>query len=194
MEHIPIVAEEVCRQAQDFLDLEIHGVNGFCDPHQESVFARQLLVELQRQRGVPQDKDLCFPHLQYSLSHSKGFCWALYSPQALGLGFDIEKLRPLAVGALRFFAEDQEKELLPDLESSSDLRLQLWTAKEALFKADMKNEGRRLRHYRVVSWPTVSSPGRARCLLDQQEFEFMSLQQNGWALAVAVRRDLSENS
>jgi 4'-phosphopantetheinyl transferase EntD len=91
-----------------------------------------------------------FPHPALSLSHSAGTAVAVgVSPaHADGLGVDVELPRTIDVRATRFFLAERERRRFPV--TDPDVVQLLWTAKEAVFKADLGNRGRVLLDYEVV--------------------------------------------
>jgi phosphopantetheinyl transferase len=87
------------------------------------------------------------PHPRLSLSHSGDLAVAvgLREAYAAGVGVDLERDRDVPPRAARFFLSESE-----DRPADQRLLLELWTVKEAVFKADLDNAGRLLRDYRVV--------------------------------------------
>jgi 4'-phosphopantetheinyl transferase EntD len=128
---------------------------------------RAALKELLSELGRSEDTTgLGFPHPSYSLTHARTTALALgsRSTSPLGLGIDLEYLRPAPAAAAPFFLTPDEQDWLNDRpagERSRDL-LRLWTVKEALFKSDPANAGTLLRDYRL------SDPSRlnGRCVRD----------------------------
>ena len=100
---------------------------------------------------------LRFPNARYSLAHSDELAVAV-GAHACGVGVDFEHFKPMREQAARFFLTDRERTWigsLPGGERSVEL-LRLWTVKEALFKADVRNTRRTLRDYCVLEPWVVS--------------------------------------
>lgn len=114
--------------------------------------------------------DIRFPNRCLSLTHSGGLAVAVRADgDQVGVGVDYEPFHPIDPRIARFFVCDGE---------DGDL-LQLWTVKEALFKATPDNSGAVLRDY------LVTGPDRA---IDERgnTFRYRSRRlRHGW-LTVAV--------
>jgi len=104
-----------------------------------------------------------FPHPALSLSHSAGTAVAVgvRAAGATGLGVDLELPRKVDVRAARFFlaAGEAERFGVDHAGADPDLVQQLWTIKEAVFKADLDNDGLLLRDYRICE---LNHPDRSR--------------------------------
>ena len=105
-------------------------------------FARQLLEEYSGQaaasfviKRTPKGKPYAEGSpLEFSLSHSGK--WLLCAVGDQPLGVDIEVLRPRNLKvAERFFTPKEQAFLAPEQEDAYLRFLQIWTAKEAYFKA-----------------------------------------------------------
>src|SRR5262249_50647506 len=113
---------------------------------------RAALKRLQASLGAADDTSaLAFPHPRLSLSHSESWAVAVgsTSPKLLGLGVDLEvKAGPRPETATRFLnpAEAVWLRRMDEGERPKMLH-RLWTAKEAIFKADPENKGKTLKHY-----------------------------------------------
>jgi 4'-phosphopantetheinyl transferase EntD len=114
---------------------------------------RAALRRLLRRIGAEDETAaLRFPHARISLSHGGGLAIAVYVPGSHGVGVDLEQRRRLPEGSERFFLDDTERrflESLPARERAGE-RLRLWTVKEAVFKANLENEGTVVGDYRTV--------------------------------------------
>lgn len=97
---------------------------------------------------------ILFPAPRYSLSHCRFTAVAIGLPDASpveGIGIDLELGRTPPERSMHFFLTDEESSWVSGVQSQDvDLTLlRLWTAKEALFKADPDNAGRVLTNYRL---------------------------------------------
>jgi hypothetical protein len=95
-----------------------------------------------------------FPHPHYSVSHCDGWAVALkatHGTKTTNVGIDVERFRPLATRAAYYYLQPPEVEALAGLTADEQYwhRLRLWTAKEALFKADPLNGSRVMKSYRI---------------------------------------------
>ena len=148
-----------------------------------------------------QDADtarLRLPSARFSLTHGAGLALAAGVPagSAAGLGLDLERERqphalPRAQRArreamARFFLDDDEREALASVPASrrAALLLQLWTVKEAVYKADPGNRGRILLDYHLVA--PLAAVGVARALDRALAFRYASLPVPGGFLSVAI--------
>ncbi|MBW8886555.1 MAG: 4'-phosphopantetheinyl transferase superfamily protein [Fibrobacteres bacterium] len=152
---------------------------------------RRLLRRLDR---GPDTAGLAFPAPDMSLTHSGGMAVAVACLDApgQGLGVDLEAERSLRSESARFFLSDGERArlalrgLAPESAGFEDALLRLWTAKEALFKADTGNRGRILADYRLSD--PMARRGRAalRAELGRREFRYVSHRLAGWHLSLAA--------
>ena len=132
---------------------------------------------------------IAFPHPRLSLTHSGSAAVAVGIKAGLpikGIGVDLEQHRTPAEAITRFFLSDRESswlETVPASERNLTL-LRLWTAKEAVFKADADNSGRILTDYRL------EDPAQpiARARRGASIFEYGSLAIPDGMLSVAVNR------
>ena len=112
---------------------------------------RAALRAVMSRRGEGLDtSEVRLPHAHYSLTHSDSLAVAAAGDER-GIGVDLEHFKPMRTQAARYFLTDPEHswiDSLPDVVRSREL-LRLWTVKEALFKADLRNAHRTLRDYRV---------------------------------------------
>jgi phosphopantetheinyl transferase len=108
---------------------------------------------------------LRFPHPELSLTHTEDVAVAVACPGAGGVGVDLET-RPPSERAARRFLSSAEFAQAP----GPDDWLRLWTVKEALFKADLRNQGRVVTQY----------------ALDDPRFRHASIRVFGGWLTVAV--------
>jgi 4'-phosphopantetheinyl transferase EntD len=137
----------------------------------EWLLGRSALRRLLARLGAGLDTSgIEFPNARYSLTHSGGVAVAagVIGPAPRGLGIDLELGRALDPRAARFFLTPQERSWAECAgQRARAALLRLWTAKEALFKADPDNAGRVLADYRLVEpqlsagWATLARPGRA---------------------------------
>lgn len=133
---------------------------------------------------------ISFPHHSISLSHSGeyGIAAGLRAGVTSGLGIDLEVGRQPPPGSERFFLEAGEKVWLQRLDSKDrpvEL-LRLWTTKEALFKANLRNKGSLLGHY-VLEDPSASI-GLARWREEEgTSYRYASVALQDGYLTVAMR-------
>ncbi len=148
---------------------------------------RAALKRLQASLGAGDDTSgLAFPHARLSLSHSEAWAVAVgtTSPKLLGLGVDLEiKAGPKPETATRFLnpAEAVWLRRMDEPERPKMLH-RLWTAKEAIFKADPENKGRTLKEYGMADPGFVA--GKAR--RGERVFYYASFEVSGGFLSVAV--------
>lgn len=94
-----------------------------------------------------------FPHPRFSLTHSGRYAVAIGtdSDRLAGIGVDLEVGRSPHPDSARFFLTPEEQAWINRQKESARPAhlLRLWTAKEALFKADPKNDKTGLPDYRI---------------------------------------------
>lgn len=145
----------------------------------EWIAARCALAEvLPRGRSAI---DECFPSRDASLSHSGELSVAAYIADAEGCGIDLERPRTIEPATARHFLTREEQGAL---RAEHDLLL-LWTIKEAVFKADLRNAGRVLSGYRLDA---PDDCGAAWCVDDEAtRFRYAArLLGGGWRVALAI--------
>jgi 4'-phosphopantetheinyl transferase EntD len=134
----------------------------------QRLLGRAALKKLQTQIRQPLTLELSLPHPFYSMSHA-GKDWALaitclQDPPLSGLGVDLEIERPLPEGALQHFTTAAEQNLLAEAfkgsssSSPESVVLRAWSIKEALFKADLQNQGHVIESYRLRTLQTAQLP------------------------------------
>jgi 4'-phosphopantetheinyl transferase EntD len=121
-----------------------------------------------------------------SVSHSKGVAIAVALPRhrrARGLGVDLEIDRPMKAGMALIFCNDRERAWLADLpvDERPAAMLQLWTAKEALYKADPAQGDAIVAEY-GVDVPTLARGGRGAA----RSTRLVSLRTGAALLSVAL--------
>ncbi len=162
---------------------------------------RAALRKLLRRLDLgPDTASLEFPAANLSLTHSGGMAVAVACLDAPGpgLGVDLEAERPMRPEAARFFLGEDEMAKLNGRNAmdggaeSEEGLLRLWTAKEALFKADMDNRNRVLTDYRVADPMVRRGKAGLRPGLDTgapeaaREFRYISHRLAGWHLSLAA--------
>lgn len=127
-----------------------------------------------------------------SLSHVGDVAIAVALPvneNAAGLGVDLELDRPVRRGLARLICDAREQAWLDDV--SPDLRdaelLRLWTAKEALYKADPAQGDAIVADYALVTPSASVGPGTK--LGDPAPATVISIRIADGALSVAIRED-----
>jgi 4'-phosphopantetheinyl transferase EntD len=125
-------------------------------PRRESwLKGRSALKRLLLRLGEGDDTaEVRFPHPRFSLTHSGRYAVAIGtdSDRLGGIGVDLEVGRSPHPDSARFFLTPEERDWLhrqPESDRPAHL-LRLWTAKEALFKADPKNDETALPDYRMA--------------------------------------------
>lgn len=150
---------------------------------QEWLRGRGAIKILLRAQGLSEDTSLIrFPHPAFSLTHSGGIAIAVsaLAPAAQeGIGIDFEIHRPMRLETARFFLSEEERAALQSATKEiPETLLRLWTVKEALFKADPENEGRRLSSYRLSD--PLQETGEAMIPAEkgkaQRAFRYLSLE------------------
>lgn len=155
---------------------------------------RAALKQLLADFGWGEDtSEVAFPNARFSLTHSGAFALAVgtSSESVDGIGIDFEIDRQPHPESPRFFLTQAERAwLLGQHPSDRPSRLvRLWTVKEALFKADPKNEQALLSDYQI------ENPGawRGRAFINhgqKTEILYSSFHcEGGWiSMAVYPRR------
>ena len=146
----------------------------------ESTLGRAALDALRNRLGDVDGQPLAFPHVRYSLSHSRSTAVAigLLDAAPRGIGVDLEWCRRVPAGAERFYLSDREQRRF-----AGSSRLGLWTVKEALFKADLANAATRLHHYELCTADPTHGLGVSR---GGALFRYASLELDDGFLSVAV--------
>lgn len=156
------------------------------------LLGRAALKKLLVRQGLNDDTcEVTFPNKSLSLTHTQTIAIAMalnLSSSArvcvLGVGIDFEPDRTLESKMHRFFLQPIELEQLA-VSSKDNRPLQLWTIKEALFKADPANEGRMPGEYTVVD--VNASHGAAYDPCNQhKQFVYASTRTTGGFLSAAI--------
>jgi phosphopantetheinyl transferase (holo-ACP synthase) len=105
----------------------------------------------------------------------------------MGIGIDVETSRAVNPESARFFLSEAERESLKEAGADTSARtlLRLWTVKEAIMKADPKNDGRMLGDYMIedpLQWRGVAY-ARDRAPL---RFHYSSVPMEQGFLSIAV--------
>ena len=154
----------------------------------ESAAAAEALTEVgNKLMGSNFDPPSSFPSKSFSKSHSAGKAWAAGSTAQLGIGIDIEHLRPVDSAIHRFIIDIKIEQPWLTGSSDSSMLFKIWTAKEALFKSDLENKGKVLSQYVVESLPTKSKPGFAHSGMKQYAFQTLSDSSTVLTVAVPIR-------
>jgi hypothetical protein len=122
--------------------------------------------------------------IKTSISHSKVgdhpvvFAVGAALPEKNGIGVDAELAsRAVSDSAARRFISPEE--VILGIEP-----LELWVIKEALFKANPKNTGTIILHYRITSFDLSTRTGLAQ--FGGHEMKFICLRLSGWIVSVAL--------
>jgi phosphopantetheinyl transferase (holo-ACP synthase) len=161
---------------------------------------RKALAEVMRKIGCSGDAtEIVLPHPRLSISHSRDLAVSVgaCSPAANGVGVDVEHRRGIRADAARFFLDDAEQVMIRHLVNErrlnlSTILLQLWTVKEAVFKADLANADHMLRDYRIetLDGPDLVDEGTGElwwgtALRAQAVFAFRCIRYAHLTLAIA---------
>lgn len=122
------------------------------------------------------------PELALSVSHTKGASAAVVARAAevAGAGVDLEDFaRPVSDAALARFSPSAERGFALE-------RIEVWSVKEACYKADPGNADTKLRHYAIESFDAASGVGRARRTIADQSFAFRVFRWQAYVCAIAV--------
>lgn len=128
--------------------------------------------------GLPADR---FPHPRFSLSHTPAasVAAAVLGRSPCGAGVDLEVPRPVDPRTRRFFLAESE---VPAA-TCADEHLRLWTVKEALFKANLRNHRTNLRDYALLDARRPAGIARAP---DGTRLGYLSTRIAGAHLTVAA--------
>jgi 4'-phosphopantetheinyl transferase EntD len=150
---------------------------------------RDALASALRAAGRQPDVVASWPCSYASLTHSGDVAIAVALPPhvtAVGIGIDLEHDRPIKPGMARLICDDHERAWLDSLpnERRAAETLRLWTAKEALYKADPVQGDSIVAEY-VLACPgdDVTIGGR---LDSTHSATVMSLRHDGAVLSVAL--------
>ena len=167
-----------------------HAAAGADDDHAlgKTALARALVAA-----GRSADEVTAWPCHFASVSHSKGVAIAVALPRdrrARGLGVDLEIDRPMKAGMALIFCNDRERAWLSDLpvDERPAAMLQLWTAKEALYKADAAQGDSIVAEY-GVDVPTLARGGRGAA----RSTRLISLRTGAALLSVALDPEEDEH-
>ena len=166
---------------------------GFTNPDRRRDWARgrAALKSLLRRAGEDDDTSaLRFPHPRFSLTHTREVAVAAGRPavDARGIGIDLERNRVVRPGAERFYLDTRERSWLEGLpeEDRPAARLRLWTVKEALYKAHLRNADTVLAHYRVAA-PAAEAGLASACDEPGWPLRYATMPVTGGFLTVALR-------
>lgn len=152
--------------------------------HREHQLGRRALRRVLAGLGDPTDPaTVRFPHPRLSLTHSGGVALAVgtLDHTGAGVGIDLEPVAPVNPRAARLFLTGAEQAWWRTA-AEPDALLRLWTVKEAVFKADLGNDGRILADYelsRPAGWTGHASRGATR-------FRYRSARLSGFMVSLAV--------
>ena len=109
---------------------------------------RRALKRLLGRLGESEDTaSIAFPNRRFSLTHSGDAAVAVAAPSVRGIGVDLELGRGPGAAAERLFLSERERRVVAELGPRA--RLRLWTVKEALYKANLRNAETWFTHYLV---------------------------------------------
>lgn len=142
-----------------------------------------------RAAGRPDEPIASWPCPYASLTHSGEVAVAVALPpelSAIGIGVDLEHDRPIKPGMARLICDEHERAWLASLPAECHAAevLRLWTAKEALYKADPAQGDAIVAEYALASpGDLVTTGGRSGSI---HPARLTSLRQVGAVLSVAV--------
>jgi phosphopantetheinyl transferase (holo-ACP synthase) len=159
----------------------------------EHVLGRRALAQALAAAGRDPDQVTAWPCAFASVSHSRGIAIAVALPRsarARGLGVDLELDRPVRPRFASVFCDARERAWLDTLSVAERdaAALQLWTAKEALYKADAAQGDAIVAEY-GVDVPALARGGRGGA----RTTRLMSLRIGGAALSVALEPEEDEH-
>lgn len=123
-----------------------------------------------------------FPHPHFSLTHSKSFAIAMYCEPITafnGFGIDLECIHPLNADHARFYISQDDNFNAKDL--TPEILTQIWTVKEAVFKADHERQSHDLKDYHLDFKNLSASKDASRFVFESHFFE-------NWFFSLALRR------
>jgi phosphopantetheinyl transferase (holo-ACP synthase) len=121
---------------------------------------------------------LQFPNKELSLSHSGDYAIAFKVCGLAGAGADLQQIRKHKIGIENKFLTNTEKVELNKFEI-----LQLWSIKEAIFKANLNNKGTYLMDYCISSFDGE----KGTAYFKEVQFEFLSILIDDYYFSFAVR-------
>jgi hypothetical protein len=136
------------------------------------------------------DAALSWPCPFASLTHSRAIAIAIAVPpdvRAVGIGIDLEHERPVKPGMARLICGEHERAWLAALpaERQGAEVLRLWTAKEALYKADPGQGDAIVAEYTLANPGAPITTGRRRA--SDRPATVTSLRPPGGVLSVALQ-------
>ena len=180
-------------ESAEHLTIEERAIcDALASPHRREIWLRgrgALKAVLLRLGEETDTARITFPHARFSISHCAGAAVAVgleTGSGVRGIGVDLELERTPPENSTRFFLTPAESAWLEGValpERNSTLQ-RLWTAKEAVFKADPGNAGRLLTDYRLVD----PSQNAGRALGNGNELIYASLVIPNGTLSVAILR------
>ena len=140
--------------------------------------------------AAPPVASIQFPNRTVSLSHSGGWAVAVgtASSRVSGIGVDLERGRTPRPQAVRFYLDESERSWLSGqpMRSRPRHRLRLWTAKEAVFKADPANAMVGLADYRLAAPAAAQGVARRVPGIPALSYRYATLNLPGGFVSVAI--------
>lgn len=149
----------------------------------------EALAAALRAAGRPEEPIESWPCPFASLTHSGEVAVAVALPpevRAIGIGVDLEHDRPVKPGMARLICDEHERAWLASVPADCYAHelLRLWTAKEALYKADPEQGDAIVADYALASpSAAVTTGGRVG---SSHHATLMSLRQVGAVISVAL--------
>jgi hypothetical protein len=137
------------------------------------------------------------PNEKLSLTHSDRMAVAAQTlDSSLGIGVDLEGGRAMQLGSSKFFLSEDEQAWINDLMCihQPDALLRLWTVKEALFKADLRNEGKTLSQYHLVDPEKEIGLAITSEWMEPLYFKYCSIKVDDCWLTIALPLEQAKNA
>lgn len=163
------------------------------DAIDDHLLGRRALARALAAAGRRPDEVTAWPCPFASVSHSRGLAVAVAlapGERARGIGVDLELDRPVRPGLASVFCDARERawlDTVPAAEHEATV-LQLWTAKEALYKANAAQGDSIVAEY-GVDVPALARGGRGAVWTTR----LVSLRIGGASLSVALKPEEDEH-
>ena len=129
------------------------------------------------------------PHPCLSLTHSVDLAIAVASVDiSSGLGIDLESNREVRAATTRFYLNETEHKQISSITSPipNDDLLRLWTAKESLFKSDLKNKDMTILKYAMEDARKLTGSASIQINGEMRHFKYASKKFDQHWLTVSI--------